>query len=86
MFPLAVFKNFAGSGVSKMREAGDIFSGEDEWIEIPFEAHKAQRAQGIFTFFQIASFKTVNGGHGIGGRTESYVPDHQLVCRGFSLQ
>src|SRR6266513_176306 len=79
-------KNSERSGVPKVGEAGGIFNREGEWIEIPFEAHQAQWAQSRFIFFRITSFKTAKDRHGIESRTESYVPDHQLVCRGFSLQ
>ena len=67
--------------MSQVGEKAGIFGGEGERIEVPFEAHDAERAKDTFAIFRIASFKTVNRGHGVRRRAESHVPDHQLIRR-----
>ncbi|HEX9788821.1 MAG TPA: hypothetical protein VGB09_12380, partial [Candidatus Binatia bacterium] len=73
MFPRAAFKNLKGRSMAQVGETTGMLSGEDERIEIPFEAHQAQGAKGVLYIFPTTFFKTVDRGHGIRRRAESDV-------------
>ena len=78
MIPSSALQDFVWSAVSQVWELQRILRGDPERIEIALKAYQPQRTNSVLSL-QPLSFKTMHGGHGIGGRAQSDVPYHQFV-------